>query len=326
MDDNNTVIIWVLLDDRAGNRSQCLGVVDALGLPFEVRELSYNWLAGLPNGLKGASFVGLTLDTVDGLESPWPDLIIAAGRRSACASRAIKRQSYGNSKIVQIMYPGPSGADDFDLIAVPSHDRPRSGANLLTIQGAPHGLTPQVLGTARDEWMPTFAHLPTPRIAVFVGGSTRHRTFTPEMGRELGMAVNKLAADAGGSLMISTSRRTGAAASAVMDKITVPHVSYHWGSSGDNPYQGYMACADAIVVSGDSVSMCSEACAGTVPVYIYAPPGFVVDKHARLHQALYDGGYARPLHGGEAYSNWTHDPLNAATEIASAIRKLLEPA
>lgn len=314
--------IWVLLDDRAGNRSQCLGVASALRQSFEVRDIRYNALSTLPNFVKGVSFLGLTADSTHALRAPWPDLIITAGRRTAGVARAIKRQSRGHTKIVQIMYPGKLGISDFDLVAVPNHDRTRIGENILTIFGAPHGVNQDILSTARAEWMPSFEDLPGPRIAVFVGGSTRRKSFSTNMAASLGRAINDLAKNEGGSLMISTSRRTGDSAAAVLAEIDVPHVTYQWNDAGRNPYHGYLACADAIVVSGDSVSMCSESCATTKPVYIYSPPGFVVDKHARLHQVLYEGGYARPL--GEAYSCWTHPPLNAATEIADSIRKLME--
>jgi mitochondrial fission protein ELM1 len=82
-----------------------------------------------------------------------------------------------------------------------------------------------------------------------------------------------------------------------------------------------LALADAVIVTGDSASMCSEACAGTGPVYIYAPPALTVAKHARLHDDLYEQGYARPLTG--EYEAWTHPPLNPAQEIAAAIRERL---
>ena len=52
--------IWLLIDDRAGNRSQCLGVAEALGLSFEVRDLEYTAAGALPLGFLGASFFGLS--------------------------------------------------------------------------------------------------------------------------------------------------------------------------------------------------------------------------------------------------------------------------
>ena len=90
---------------------------------------------------------------------------------------------------------------------------------------------------------------------------------------------------------------------------------------GTNPYRGYLALADGVVVTGDSVSMCSEVCATQAPVYIYAPSALITPKHARLHQSLYAGGYARPLSGN--WEAWTHPRLNAAETIVEAMRERL---
>ena len=97
-----------------------------------------------------------------------------------------------------------------------------------------------------------------------------------------------------------------------------------WGDAGDNPYFGYLARADHIIVTGDSVSMCSEACATPKPVYIFAPKALIGDKHARLHDGLYAKGYARPLQALKTLDDWTHARLNAAVDVADAIKKHLE--
>ena len=317
---NKPPLIWVLLDDRAGNRSQCLGVADILGLPFETHNIVYTPLSALPNMIKGASFIGITQESRKSLVSPWPDLVITAGRRTASVARAIKQKSFGKTRLVQIMYPGDSGLSEFDLVAVPGHDKTRTeSSNILSITGAPHGVTAEKLSESSEKWRDKFQDLPSPKIALFVGGTTRRREFSVDMGKELGKRVNKMALDCGGSLLITTSRRSGAAGQSLITEITAPNFTYQWGDEGDNPYFGYLAMADAIVVSGDSVSMCSEACATKAPVYIYAPEGFVTDKHARLHQQLYDAGFARPLE--ETVESWSHPSLNAATEIVQAIRE-----
>lgn len=315
-------MIWALIDDRAGNRSQCLGVADALGLPYAVKEVRYSVFARLPNRLLGARFIGLSMESRLGFGPPWPDLVIAAGRRTAPVARAIKAQNGGQSRLVQIMHPGASGIDDFDLIAVPTHDEPKTGTNILSVLGAPHGITADKLSQAASEWRDEVSALAAPRIAVLVGGSTRRRKFTNDMGRALGRLVNDMAAAVGGSLMISTSRRTGQSAeTALMAEVSVPHQVFRWGQEGANPYRGYLALADCVVVTGDSVSMCSEVCATEAPVYIYAPPALITDKHARLHQLLYSGGYARPLTG--EWEDWTHSRLNSADVIAAAMRERL---
>jgi len=308
--------VWVLLDDRAGNRSQALGVAEALALPFSERELVYGPLARLPNSLLGATFGGLTGESRGELQPPWPDLVIAAGRRTAPVARAIKLASGGTTRLVQIMDPGPG---DFNLIMQPSHDRPIPGNNVLRLIGAPHRLTDAVLAEARETWAGRFDDLTTPRLALIVGGSTRRRRFTADMARELAAKASELAAGAGGSLLVTTSRRSGDVADILIDGLTVPYSAYRWGDNGENPYIGYLALADAIIVTGDSVSMCSEACAAGCPTYIYAPAGLITPKHARLHETLYAAGYARPL--GDRIHEWSHAPLLPAIDVAEDIRR-----
>jgi mitochondrial fission protein ELM1 len=313
--------IWVLADDRAGNVGQCLGVAEALGLPFDVKHIRYTRLGRLPNAMRGASLVGVTAESAATLTAPWPRLVIAAGRRTAPVARWIKRCS--GALLAQIMDPGPGGRDEFDLIFVPNHDgAPPGGDNIRRVTGAPHRVTAGKLAEAAEAWRPRFADLPRPWIALIVGGTTRHRPFTAAMATELGAQVGGLAAQAGGSVLVTTSRRTGAEAeAALLAAIPEPRLVHAWGSAGENPYFGFLALADAVVVTGESVSMACEACAAPAPVYLYAPPGWVVDKHARLHAELVGLGLARPLAGVTALAPWSHPPLNAAGHIARAIRE-----
>ena len=318
--------IWVLTDDRAGNVAQALGVAEALremaGRPFTAKDIRYTPLAKLP--LQGPTVLGLTGESRGGLAPPWPALVIGAGRRTAPVARWIKRQSGGRSRIVQIMYPGRRAATDFDLIAVPRHDCELPGgdaANILRITGAPHRLTDAKLADAAESWSPRFNHLKRPFIAVMVGGATHSRPFPAEAATDLGRRAAALAAELGGSVLLTTSRRTGADAEAALRAaIPQPRHVFRWGESGDNPYLGYLALADRIIVTGDSVSMCSEACATGKPVHIYAPDGLVGAKHARLHRELYGLGLATPLERAAAVSG---APLNAAGEIAKALERLL---
>ncbi len=49
----NPPSIWLLVDNQAGNQSQCLGVGEALSLKFEIRDLDYTPAAALPNFVMG---------------------------------------------------------------------------------------------------------------------------------------------------------------------------------------------------------------------------------------------------------------------------------
>ena len=322
---HSTSNIWVLTDDRAGNRSQALGVIGALGRPYVEKALDYGPMAGFPNQMLGASLRGLTAASRQSLVPPWPDMVIAAGRRLAPVARHIKQAGGGAPRLVQIMNPGGT-LDDFDLVAVPSHDTPAQGENILAVTGAPHGLTSMVLDAARAGWAGRLDALPRPRIAVIVGGATRRRQFTEDMATALGHQASAFAAAQGGSLMVTTSRRTGAAAKALLAALDGECRVHQWApAQADNPYRGYIAHADAIIVTGESISMCSEACAAGVPVFVFAPPGLISEKHGRFHDILFDGGYAQPLSDPPADLNAVaHRRLNAAEVIAATIENIID--
>ena len=313
--------VWILADERIGNIHQCLGVVEALDVPYRTKRLVYNRRARLPNLLLGRTLAHLKKESAAAIAPPWPDIVIAAGRRAAPVARAIKRRSGERAFLVQLMWPGAASAD-LNLIATPSHDRIRSRPNLLRTVGAPNHVTPQRLAAARETWRERFAGVSPPRIAALVGGDTRHHRFTPVLARELARQASDLARKIDGSLMITTSRRTGAAASEAL-MASVGNRCHIWrGDDEMNPYLAYLALSDVLIVTGDSTSMCTEACATGRPVYIFAPNGATAAKHRLLHERLYVRGCARPLTAAYADADpmgWRYQPLNDAETIAREI-------
>jgi mitochondrial fission protein ELM1 len=254
------VNVWVLADDRAGNVSQVIGVAQALGYLYEIKNINYNILAGLPNFLLGASLLGLDSSSRLKITPPYPDIVIAAGRKTAPVARFIKKQNNGKTFLVQLMYPGDFGAADFDLIAVPNHDNKAPDLpNIIRITGAAHKITKENLLAAKEKWSSVFSELPCPKIALIVGGATKNKKFNPNLGEELAALANKFAANFNNcSFLISTSRRTPQNTSEkIIENIKYPKFVYKWGDKGDNPYLGFLACADYIIVTGDSVSLCS---------------------------------------------------------------------
>jgi len=320
--------IWVLADDRAGNTAQALGVAEAVAKNPEIKKVRYTKAIFLPNVLRGASALGVTAETISELKEPFPDIAVAAGRRAAPLLRYIKKKSGGKTKIVQIMYPGRFGLSDFDLIVLPNHDGCKLvRSNIMRVTGAPHRITPERLAAEKEKWKTVFESLPSPRIALIIGGATKDKPFTPEMAADLTERSKKLAqALGGGSFLVTTSRRTGAEQEKIIQKaLPEPNFFYGWGNKEiENPYFGFLALADYIIVTGDSVSMCSESCAASAPVYIYAPEGSVGKKHALLHQELYREGYAVELtQNPQPVSQGEHKSLNAAKEIAARIREMV---
>lgn len=324
--DPSQPLIWVLADQRQGTANQCLGVADAMGGGYQIKTIRHSALARLPNLFLGGGLAGLEGALRGHIGPPWPDLVISGGRRCAPIARYIKRQSRlagtRPSFLAHIMHPGP-GAGGFDLIAVPRHDRAGTGDNLFPVTGAPHRVNADALAAAQEEWQARFDGFARPLVGLLIGGATRRKPFRDAHATALGAKVGTLTSAVGGSLVITTSPRTGAAAGPVAEAAAgagaAAQLIHQWSPQGDNPYLGILALADLLVVTGDSVSMCTEACAAAKPVYIYAPAGFSIAKHARFQADLFAKGYARPL--SNSFETWEHPPLNPSGEIAAEIRR-----
>jgi len=227
------------------------------------------------------------------------------------------------------MYPGDWGRTDFEKIFVPKHDirAHKKATNVEYMTGAPHKVNEKTLAEARAIWEEKFAHLPKPHTSIIIGGAVGKKTFTAEQGADLGKSIAKLQEKIGGSLLITTSRRTGQVAEdAIMKELEgINKYEYLWGCKDENPYLGFLACANKIVVTGDSVSMCSEACGTGADVYVFCKNEMVTKKHLRFQKSLFENGYAKELSLEElekTNNNDTSKKLNAASDIAKIIKNI----
>jgi len=312
-----TAAVWVLADPRAGTAAQAMGIAERLGVAFETKALAWGPLARVPwpwptlAGLTPAARAGLAPGARGGVSPPWPGLVISAGRRSAPVARWLGRRG---ARLVHCMRPG-AGAGEFGLLVLGRHDGVGKGANRLAILGACHRMSPARLASARAEWA-GLAALPSPRVALLVGGRVRAEGMDPGVAAGIAGA----AAAFGGSVLATTSRRTGAEATAAVRAALagVPHRMFAWGEPSANPYAGFLAWADAVVVTGDSVSMISEGLATAAPVFI-ADPGGLGPRHLRLARSLVQAGQARVL--GARPGLFARVPLDEVGRVVAAIRE-----
>ena len=170
--------IWALLDERQGNTSQTLGVAEALGMPFETVQIEFNHFIRIPNILINKTTLGINKAGSPQFKAPWPDIILSTARRLGIVASYIKSQK-PDAFIAQIQWPGFPSAH-FDLIATPKHDNITTGKNLLLTIGAPHRVTLETLAGQAEKWREKIQGLPSPRIAVLVGGDSGSRTFSAE--------------------------------------------------------------------------------------------------------------------------------------------------
>lgn len=310
---------WVVTDGSAGMEIQCIGLAEAMGLEFEVKRIvttkPWRWLPPKfwLNPLK-------TLDkSGDLLNPPWPDVLITCGRQSIPLSLAIKKANGDKTFTIHIQTPN-CDAKEFDLVIVPEHDKLR-GANVLVAIGALGRTTPERLEKEGEKLAPGLAHLAHPLVTVLVGGSNRCYDMTEETMHDLAAKLTELHQETNCSFLVTTSRRTGTENEKILKSALsgVPHRL--WTGDEENPYFGFLALADALIVTGDSVNMVCEACALGKPVHIYELPGGN-DKFNRFHKSMRDKGYTRPFKG--RLEQWTYPPLLETRKVAAEVQRILK--
>ncbi|MBS0236225.1 MAG: mitochondrial fission ELM1 family protein [Proteobacteria bacterium] len=293
--------VWLLVDKYVGNSNQARALARIMGWDHaEEKLLEYSNLALLPNFLQ----VGLssldksTAALLRGVQEP-PKIIVSAGRRAACVAVALKKL-YPGVKLVQIMGP-QCGFHNFSIIILPEHDRKawvRYPSNVHFHHGAIVHFDPKNLANAADELRKRLQHK-GPYITLLLGGSTKNTPFTIEQFRELWAHASACASTAGAMLLISSSRRTPPGVLAVLERelrtSQTPYYYYAYGSPEPNPYLGMLGLADYMMITADSISMCSECCLTGKPTYIYLPDAIKGSKHWRFAHGLIVSGQAGRL-------------------------------
>jgi mitochondrial fission protein ELM1 len=303
---------WILTENYTGLQSQALGLTEAAGLAPELRVLSPlgPW-RHIPS-----RFWPRPLESIEpgALSPPLPELIVGCGGKSAAILAALGKRT----RTVIVQHPRMN-IGRFDLVVAARHDE-LTGPNVLVTRTALHRVTQARLSAAADAWRERLARLPRPLVAVLVGGSNGRFRLDRPVGEALAVQLaGMMRADRVG-VAVTPSRRTAPSVTSVLSKTLTPLGGFVWDLQGENPYFGMLALADAIVVTGDSVSMLSEAAATTAPLMIARLPG----RSRRIGlftQGLIDDARARPYQG--RFETWGTVPMNDTPAAAAEMCRRL---
>lgn len=316
--------LWVVTDGRAGNVAQALGLAEAIQRrrPAAIRQIEAvpkGWAAVLPPRVwqamaraPGWPEAGYrTLPEMDVL----PDLVIGAGRRSAPLVAALGRRG---AATVQLLDP-QMAVSNFGLVVAPKHDG-LQGETVVPTTGSLGRMTAERIAREAEALRPRLPDLPSPRVAVLVGGPSKSATWREGDSAALAAALSSLAGE-GCGLIVTPSRRTP---DGLTERLAVAlgASAWVWDGTGDNPYPGLLGLADAVIVTEDSVNMASEAATTGKPVHIF-PITRVSGKIRRFHDSLKDIGAARQFAGG--IGQWEYRPLAEADRIAAEVDVRLLP-
>ena len=268
--------VWLLLGERQGDNAQVLALGRALTLDLgwacAVKQIRFDPNCEVPFNKRGSTLIGVDVGLSDALSAPWPDVVVAVGRRLAPVSRWLKDQTSG--RLLNVHMGRPRVAyHHFDMIVTtPQYGLPpASNVTTLTLPIIMHDDV--ALDKVAREWEPQLRHLPRPWTAVFVGGPTSQLRFDREIGGDLLARAKAHVATAKGSLLVTTSPRTTMDVTDLFEnEIGHAHFLHRWSRHAPNPYQAFLRLADDFIVTNDSASMIAEAVDMMKPLYVFQVP------------------------------------------------------
>lgn len=324
--------VWCVADGRAGILNQTRALAAALGERLSASglegfgELSVHELILQPRGLQLAirpdlwpcPLAALPRDQRKLIRPPWPDIWIAAGRRTIPYSRMMRRWSGSRTLVVQTQDPRVS-LQRFDLVIPPEHDA-LAGPNVLPILGPPVWFTHARIEAAKT----AFGRLskePGQKVLVTLGGDSRTHRFTEDRAAAIAGELRRIAA--GRQLWITVSRRTPQAVRDRFRAVAGELGAVFWENEardGPNPYVAFLAMCDAVLVTEDSANMLADPAFFAKPIHIMKLTGGS-ERFERLHEGFIARGAARWFRG--EVESWSYAPLREAARACEAIIQLL---
>ncbi|MEL6746971.1 MAG: mitochondrial fission ELM1 family protein, partial [Pseudomonadota bacterium] len=290
---------WLITEvDKRGMDVQVQGVADALGLKWRQLHVKpdkpWRWIAPWGPVSPNEGFGSARSQ----FAPPWPDFVFGTGRHAIPYVRAVGRHA-GHATFRVVLQDPKTSPNIADVIWVPEHDT-RRGPNVVTTPTAPHSFSPARLAQLRRELPPKITSLAGPLITIVLGGPNAVFPFgEADQNALIDALENAIPREAG--LLITASRRTPRTLVEGLQR-SVDRQGWRdrcifWdpeteAPSAENPYPAFLAAADALVVTGDSVNMCGEAAATGRPVHVFQLTGGSA-KFARFHENLAQTGAAR---------------------------------
>jgi len=325
--------VWCVADGRAGILNQTKALAAALAEPERAAKLAHvrsdaesREVILQPHGFQlmlrpdlwPMPLAALPADQRRLLSPPWPDVWIAAGRRSIPYSRMLRRLTGGKTLVVQTQNPKVSLAS-FDLVIPPEHDAV-SGPNVFPILGSPVWFSAQRIADAKAR----FANLTKAggqKVLVSLGGDSKTHSFTEARAAAIETDLRKLAP--GRQFWITVSRRTPEATRHRFRKLAADLGGVFWEDEqrdGPNPYVAFLAMCEAVLVTEDSANMLADPAFFGKPIHTLKLEG-ASPRFDRLHEGFIRQGAARWFSGG--IDTWTYQPVREAARAADELVRLL---
>lgn len=180
-----------------------------------------------------------------------------------------------------------------------------------------------------DYWNSLLSSYRKPFFTWIIGGDTKYGKMNP---KNLGLITKKISDfvdGENGTLLVTSSRRTSYACLREVEKnIFCSNCLYDYNNNYKiaNPYNTFLEKSDMVFITGDSISMISEAATIGKPIYIYCPEESLGKKHHRFCDSMIVRGNAKELNidDTEGIRNFMVDPSKRLNELERVGNKILK--
>ena len=348
--------VLVLSDGKAGHFKQSLAVVEAMrGLPFAIEqavvEIKFkNRLQRMALeaccflfGLRGEPLVRFLLarqcssDAMQELFLRAYDAVVSCGSSLAFANRFFSK--YHQAKSIAVMKPGIADMRAFDLLIVAEHDCLPLHKNMVAIKGALSGRPEKPSAAAQkviEGYGLNVGSLPRPVIGLVVGGDNKYLALDTDLLTPIVRGLKQFAQEKAATIIATSSRRTSAAVEALLrqelkdfSQCTMLIIANE--HNPDGAIEALFEACDMLVISGESISMISEALAYGKYVFVFPlrrKKSGSACKHERFVEQLERDGAVYRCDGGglrDALSTvWAKRPAVKVPADRDIVRQALK--
>lgn len=333
------MIVWALVDDKIGGNNQSIAIAERLSHYYVVKKIVYNSFIRFPNLIRRDTLIGVNRKQSSDIKQELPDIVVCAGRRLSSVALNIKKRSHNRTFVINIMKPDLP-YDKFDLVLLPIHDnipeKYLKQKNIVETHGSLTVVNTKRISDEKEKWTEFFEHYKRPLISLIVGGDTKSSRYNAKEFGEMVLNLTNIVNKTSASLLITTSRRTNSECiNELRQKSNCDHYMYDYKWENDsrnimksqlgNPYYAFLGLSDILIVTGDSMSMLSEACSTGKPTYVYMPKKCLSEKHFNFCTELLKHGYIREFDKNVDFlQQYDYKPLNEIDRVINIIYKKLE--
>ncbi len=222
----------------------------------------------------------LTPESFQQIQRVKAEFIVSCGSGVAGVNNFLSRD-YG-AKSITILKPGLLGYRRFQLVILPQHEMRKSygsGVSLVYTKAAPNLVTSEYQAEQSRALLNRYSHLKNNlklKIGLFIGGDSKNIFLDEHQLKVLVHQLTEVAQEINADILATTSRRTPAAVEQLLHKRLRKHprcplLILAGQDNVPEAVGGILGLSDIQVVSGDSISMVSEAASSGKNTIVFLP-------------------------------------------------------